>query len=91
MEISNHHLESIVPYLVARIRQCLAEDARTNLLDVQVKVRAGKLFLLGRVESQERRRAAEEVARESVPPGTPIVNDLLIFEYMVPPDEGENI
>ena len=91
MTPSNSDPESIIPYLVARIQRCLAEDGRTNLLDIQVKVRGGKLFLLGKVESEERRRAAEEVAREMAPPRTPLVNELSVSQYMTPPDEETRI
>lgn len=85
METQRSHPESI-PYVVARIRQRLAEDGRTNLLDIQVKLAAGKLFLLGRVESEERRRAAAEVALEAAPPGTRLVNELWVGQYLPPPD-----
>ncbi len=71
-------------YLVGRLRQALAEDPRTNLLDVQITIRAGKAFLLGQVESAELRSAAEAVAREQLPPGLTVVNELWITTYGAP-------
>lgn len=70
-------------YLVGRLRQALAEDPRTNLLDVQITIRAGKAFLMGQVESAELRSAAEAVAREQLPPGLAVVNELWITTYGV--------
>lgn len=70
-------------YLVGRLRQALAEDPRTNLLDVQITIRAGKAFLMGQVESAELRSAAEAVAREQLPPELTVVNELWITTYGV--------
>ncbi len=72
-------------YLVARIRQALAEDERTNVLDLQISVAADKVFLLGWVDSPERRRAAEEVVREIAPPELTVKNELWIPSYDQPP------
>lgn len=73
-----------VKFLVARIRQALAEDARTNILDIQVAIRAGRVFLLGQVDSSARRSAAEEVTRELVPEDMAINNELWIPNYATP-------
>jgi hypothetical protein len=71
----------IPQYLVARVRQLLAEDGRTNLLDVQVRIVGNKLFLAGSVESSMRRQAAETVAREVVPPEMDIINEICVETY----------
>jgi osmotically-inducible protein OsmY len=73
-----------VKYVVAHVREALAEDERTNLLDVQVRVEAGKLYLFGQVVSRERREAAEQVAREIAPPDMPLVNELWVETYLEP-------
>ncbi len=73
-----------IKYLVARIRQVLAEDERTNILDVQVNIVDGKVYLIGQVESPERRDIAEQVTREVVPPGMTVVNELWLASYNAP-------
>jgi osmotically-inducible protein OsmY len=73
-----------IKYIVARIRQALAEDERTNLLDLSVNIVGGKVFLIGQVDSSDRRRAAEEVAREVVPAEMTVVNELWLANYSAP-------
>jgi hypothetical protein len=65
--------------LVARIQEALAEDDRTNALDVQIHWAGGKIFLLGAVGSHELRAAVEEVALEiTTPYGIALVNDVRV-------------
>lgn len=71
-------------YLVARIHDALATDERTNALDVQVLMTAGKVFIIGRVSAIERRRAVEQVVREILPPDTPLVNELCVQTFSEP-------
>jgi osmotically-inducible protein OsmY len=71
-------------YLVGRVRQALAEDPRTNALDIQVSVTAGKLYLIGEVACQARRGAAAEVAAEAVASQMPVVNELWVEIYEEP-------
>ena len=73
-------------YLVGRIQQALAEDERTATLDLRVKITAGQVFLMGTVDSAERRQAAEQVAREIVPGDMSVVNDLWLANYRTPPE-----
>ncbi len=68
-------------YLVARVSEALAEDARLNELDIQVTMAAGKVFLLGEVASEERRRTASTVASAVLPEGVEIVNNLHVARY----------
>ncbi len=51
-------------YELKHIEQRLAEDDRTSELSVQVEERGGRLFVRGRVSSEERRRAVLAVVRE---------------------------
>lgn len=73
-------------YVVGRIRQALAEDSRTNILDVQISVRGTKVYLLGQVDSALLRKAVEAVTREVLPHDFGLVNELWIANYAVPPE-----
>jgi hypothetical protein len=70
-----------IDYLAARVVQALAEDSRSCILGVQVEVVATKLYLIGQVETEERRRTAEIVALEQVPEGVEVVNQLWVPNY----------
>jgi hypothetical protein len=76
-----------VKYLVGRLRQALAEDPRTNILDVQITIRAGKAFLEGQVDSAALKEAVEEVTRELLPPDLDLVNELWVPTYGPPETE----
>lgn len=54
-------------YVVARVRDALAHDARVAALDLQVRIVGSDLFLTGTVSSASRRDAAEAVVRGEVP------------------------
>lgn len=69
-------------YIVARVKEALAQDPRMNVLDIQVTVTAGKVFLLGEVASEERRKSAEEVAAGVLPEEFEIVNSLHVARYV---------
>ena len=73
-----------IDYLAAHVVQALAEDRRSCILGVQVEVVATKLYLIGQVETEERRRAAEIVASELVPEGVEVVNQLWVPSYERP-------
>jgi osmotically-inducible protein OsmY len=77
-------------HLVAKIREALAEDPRTHVLDVQVMVSSGKVFLMGSVACDERRSAVIEVTRELLPEGFQVVNELWI-ETLSEPTEPERL
>jgi hypothetical protein len=78
-------------YLEAHIREALATDARTNLLDPQVTIAAGKVFLLATVESEERRLAIEVVVREVIPPELEIINEICVDCFDTPTTTEERI
>jgi osmotically-inducible protein OsmY len=78
-------------YLEARIRECLAMDDRTNTLDIQVTIAANKVFLIGQVESEDRRDACEDVVRDIAPGDMEIVNELWITKYESPPEIDERV
>jgi len=49
-----------------------------------VELVATKLILIGQVETEERRQAAEQVATELVPEGVEVVNQLWVPKYDLP-------
>ena len=71
-------------YLEAHIREALAMDARTNVLDPQLTIAAGKVFLIATVESEERRLAIELVVREVTPEGMQIISEIRVDSYEAP-------
>jgi osmotically-inducible protein OsmY len=64
------------------LRQLLAKDPRTNLLDVDVRVVGNRVFLTGTVESSVIRAAAEEVVRGAIPPEMEVVNNIGVTTYV---------
>lgn len=71
---------------IARVREALAEDERTNTLDVEVVFTPeGKIVLTGTVETDERRLELEEVARGAVPDGIDVLNRTKLASYAVSP------
>jgi len=71
-------------HLIGRLREALATDPRTNVLDITIKVAGGKAFLIGEVTSDERRQAAIEVAAEVLPPDIELIDELWIAKYDEP-------
>jgi hypothetical protein len=78
-------------YLEAHIREALATDTRTNILDPQITITAGKVFLLATVESEERRLAIELVVREVVGPDVIIINEICVDCFDAPTTTEERI
>jgi hypothetical protein len=68
-------------YLVAHVVEALAQDRRSCILGIQVEIVSSRLFLIGQVETEERRQAAETVARELAPEGMDVVNQLWVATY----------
>jgi hypothetical protein len=65
-------------YKCAHLREALAQDPRTNELDILIDFEGDTLLLRGEVATAERRIAVEEVARERFP-GIGIENQLRIL------------
>jgi enoyl reductase-like protein len=78
-----------VKYLLARVKEALACDSRTNVLDVQVRYAGKRLFLMGATESETMRRSVENVVREVAPPDMVVVNELSIVHYQDAEDSEE--
>lgn len=71
-------------HLIGRIRETLATDPRTNVLDITIKVSGGKAFLIGEVASEERKRAAIDVVSEMLPADMELIDELWIATYNEP-------
>lgn len=71
-------------HLVGRIREALATDPRTNMLDVTIKVAGRKAFIIGEVASDVRKQAARHVVSEVLPPDIELVDELWIAKYSEP-------
>jgi hypothetical protein len=71
-------------YVVSRVKEALAADERTHVLDIVVEVQDRHVFLSGNVSCDRRRLVAEEVAREVVPEPMTLVNALCVERYDEP-------
>jgi len=54
-------------YVVARIQEALAKDPRIGVLDLKVTVTDHTIYVDGEVETDEQRRAIEELVTQAVP------------------------
>jgi hypothetical protein len=77
-------MQDLRAYLLGQIKEALATDERTNMLDVNVVVTEAQVFLMGPVPCERRRLAAELVARELVPEHMGLVNSLCVESYKEP-------
>ncbi|WP_217913489.1 BON domain-containing protein [Miltoncostaea marina] len=78
-------MEEPPEYLEERVRRRLAEDGRVNALGIEVVVEGRTVRLGGAVATEDRRRAAAEVAEEELP-GLTIDNRLTVTELSGPHD-----
>lgn len=76
-------------YLVGKIREALAEDARVNELDIQVTVAGRKVFVSGNVTTADRRKAISTVLAELLP-GYDVHNEVRVNRF-VETDHVENL
>jgi osmotically-inducible protein OsmY len=75
-------------YVIARLREALATDERTNVLDVNIRLRSEAVLLSGQVDTEERRRLIEEVVGENLPGGLAIDNRITVAEVGAPKVEN---
>ncbi|HET7719846.1 MAG TPA: BON domain-containing protein, partial [Acidimicrobiales bacterium] len=54
-------------YAIQRLREALATDERVAEMGLEIRIAAGKVFLTGRVPTEERRQAVGVVAGEVLP------------------------
>ncbi len=76
-------------YVIERVHRALAEDPRANVLDVEVTLAGGRVFLTGDVATQARKDAIAEVVRELLPDHE-VCNETTVVSY-APATEPENI
>ena len=76
-------------YLIQRLQDALATDARTGELGLEVEATDDGLVVKGVVGSEERRAAILEVARDTVPE-VPVSNETAVKQVR-PPQEQERI
>ncbi|HEY2772447.1 MAG TPA: BON domain-containing protein [Candidatus Binatia bacterium] len=76
-------------YLVARLEEALAVDARVNVLDIRITVANGRVHLCGQVTTRERRAAVQRITEE-VLPGLAVRNDITVIE-LAEPGEPESL
>lgn len=74
-------------YVVEQIRRALAEDSRAGVLDVDVAVAGGKVFLTGTVATAERLAAISEVVGELLP-DRQVHNELAVDQLSLEPDSA---
>ncbi len=71
-------------YLVAKLQEALATDARVSALDIKVVVTGGRIHLTGEVGSEERRAALSEVI-SALLPDVPVSNDVTVLGLLPSP------
>jgi predicted nucleotidyltransferase len=76
-------------YGIAHLRECLAEDPRTNELDVLIEEAGDKILLRGEVQSEDRRKAVEQIARECFPKS--VIENQLRVQIISQTPEAEDI
>jgi len=78
-----HPLRTHREYAVSHLRECLAEDPRTNELDIIIEHSGDRLLLRGEVAAPERRDAVTQIARECFPEAT-IENQVRVLKFQEP-------
>jgi hypothetical protein len=76
-------------YAIAHLREALAEDSRTNELDIHIEKDGDTILLRGEVQGRERKEAVGNVAHELFPDAK-IENQLRVQEFREP-SESEGI
>ena len=74
---------------VAKLREHLAQDERTNELDIQIECAEGKILLRGEVVSEDRKGAINHLTRELLP-GYQVENQIRVPDYPAP-DRTEEV
>ncbi len=77
-------------HLASQLHDAFAEDARTNVLDIEVQIVEGECHLHGEVASEELRRHAQAIAEE-ITEGMPVHNRLRVVGQPSQPPQNEQI
>ncbi len=75
-------------YVVAHLRECLAEDPRTNELDIHIDNDSDRILLRGEVSSADRRESVQQIAMECFP-GIRVENQIRVTEFSEPAESEE--
>jgi predicted nucleotidyltransferase len=78
-----HPLKTHYEYALSHLRECLAEDPRTNELDILIEHAGNKILLRGEVAGQARRDAVAQIAQECFPDAV-IENQVRILNFQEP-------
>ncbi len=79
--------EGMPVYLVGHIQDSLANDPRTAALDVQLKLGNNRILVKGECQSDDARRAIEEIVRHRAPTGYDVDNQVRVTEMRAPEAE----
>jgi osmotically-inducible protein OsmY len=66
-------------YLVGKLQEALACDARVGMLDIKITIAHGRVHLTGQVPTEERRANVQRVAQE-VLPQLDVRNEITVLE-----------
>jgi predicted nucleotidyltransferase len=77
-------------YGVAHLRERLAEDSRTNELDIQIEQAGDKVLLRGEVQQADRKEAVGRIAAEAFP-NCIVENQIRVSNFSSEPVEAEDI
>jgi hypothetical protein len=75
-------------YLIGRVSDALAEDARVSEVELDVRVEDGTVVVRGSVPTEERRRGVGEVLAERFPE-LHTRNEVTVLEPPEPPHEEQ--
>lgn len=73
-------------YVVAHVKEALAQDPRLHELALDVTVRGGRVFVAGHVATPERRDAVSAVLADACP-GRDVANETTVEEVAEPVGE----
>jgi hypothetical protein len=82
------HERASEAYAIGHLHERLAEDSRTNELDIQIEQAQDHILLRGEVSVPERRQTVEKIARECFP-NYDIVNQIRVIHFNEPSEVEE--
>jgi predicted nucleotidyltransferase len=82
------HERASEAYAIGHLRERLAEDPRTNELDIEIEQAQDRLLLRGEVSVPERRQTVEKIAHECFP-NYDIENQIRVIHFSEPSEAEE--
>jgi osmotically-inducible protein OsmY len=83
-----NHERASEAYAIGHLRERLAEDPRTNELDIEIEQSQDRVLLRGEVSVAERRQTVEKIARECFP-SYKIENQIRVIHFNEPSEAEE--